>query len=413
MKSSKTRTRWARFLSIAGQLVRFKVGSLRGSPAAYLADGDPEIDSFMESVGETAGGLRRISFARFWGPDFEQTSSVADQALSTAKKPAKRVLLSKLKRELYRRQYNWSRRLFQRNPSTAAIVWNGRTSTRLAFAKGARHSGAPTLFLERAPLPGKVTLDPKGINFANSVPRDLRFFMDWANEDPARATAEWKRLGTRLTARRSSRSDVTQASEPTLPSTPFLFCPLQVPGDTQIKQFSGWVESIDNQLDAMAKAAALLPENWHLRVKEHPSSRVAFGEKLGLLSDASDGRFVVDNASDTFAQVEASQGVVTVNSSVGLQAFFYDRPVLVLGQAFFGIEGLTTVAPSEEEMIDLFRDPTRLTFDSYARNCFMNWLDQVYYPDVVTLSDGRIEVDPTIVRQKLAQARALAAERQL
>ena len=50
-------------------------------------------------------------------------------------------------------------------------------------------------------------------------------------------------------------------------------------------------------------------------------------------------RIWLDNDTDTFEQVAASRGVVTVNSSVGIQAFYFDKPVVVCGQTFWSIPG--------------------------------------------------------------------------
>lgn len=396
-------------------LVRARLAGLAatGRPADarafYLADGDPEIDAMMSCVAAGAGPVGRIEVALVSSVSFAETSAIADRAVATAKKPSTLQTIQRMKRALYARQYNWARRFFAARPGAVAIAWNGLTSSRYAFMEGARHAGAPRLYLERAPLPGRVTLDPAGINALNSVPRDRAAFEAWAEGDPDRRGDGWRRLKDELTARASTRPDVGQGTGATLGSGPFLFCPLQVPNDTQIRQFGGWAGTVEGQIRAIAQAAALLPPGWHLRIKEHPSSRIAFTRLLADLAGASDGRLVVDNATDTFAQLAASRGVITINSSVGLQAFFFDQPVIVLGQAFYGQPGLVTVADSEAAMRAAFAAPETLTFDAGFRAVFMNYLDRVYYPEV-RWQDGRAVIDPAQIADKLAQARALAGK---
>lgn len=409
MARRKTKQRLIRARHRVAHVVRDMAGARPERPVWYLADGDPEIDGMMEAVGRIAGGAYRFELARVRFRDYPETEALTRLAFETAKRPPSNAASAWLKRRLYRGQYNWARAQFEAQPDVIALAWNGRTSTRLAYMEAARDAGVARLYMERSPLPGRVTLDPQGINQLNAVPRERAFFEAFAAEAPAHRGEGWRAIRERLTARASSRADVGQGTGSDLPQGGFLFCPLQVPNDTQIRQFSGWVGSIEAQLQAMARAAQRLPAGWHLRIKEHPSSRIAFGPLLAELAARSEGRLIVDNSTDTFAQVAASAGVITVNSSVGLQAFFYDRPVMVLGQAFYGLPGLVNLAQSAGEMEALFADPAQLGFDPEFRAAFMNWLDQVYYPAVTQGAAGQFEIDPDITRAKIAAARALCA----
>jgi capsular polysaccharide export protein len=71
---------------------------------------------------------------------------------------------------------------------------------------------------------------------------------------------------------------------------------------------------------------------------------------------------------------------VTLNSSMGLQAFFHDKPVVVLGRAFWALPDVATQVTGQVGLDAAFAAPDALTFDPAARARFMNWLDQVYYP---------------------------------
>ncbi|ARE41466.1 Protein fixF [Rhodovulum sp. P5] len=185
----------------------------------------------------------------------------------------------------------------------------------------------------------------------------------------------------------------------------FLFCPLQVPNDSQITLFSGWTGSVEGMIAALARTARALPEGWHIRLKEHPSARVSLAGALDRAVADSGGRLVVDNATDSFAQISASDGVITINSSMGLQAFFFDKPVIVLGQAFFAIPGLVTCAGSEAALAEALAAPDRLDYDPALRAAFMSYLDRVYYPRVTDLPDGRVEIDADALAAKLRAAR--------
>ncbi|MCU0803309.1 MAG: capsular biosynthesis protein, partial [Rhodobacteraceae bacterium] len=276
-----------------------------------------------------------------------------------------------------RGQYNWAREHFTDNPAHIAVAWNGLTGSRMAFMAGARDAGAATLYAELAPFPGRITLDPAGVNAEGSVPQDPAFYANWAGIDPARNGDGWRAMGAGQTARPSRRRDVGQSDAP-LPDAPFLFCPLQVPDDSQVTLFAGWAGGMTGFLSALGEAAQALPKGWHLRLKEHPSAKTPLAPLIAPL--LATGRVVLDNATDSFAQLTASRGVVTLNSSMGLQAFFHDKPVIVLGRAFWALPGVAVQMKGQVDLDAAFAAPDALTFDQGARARFMNWLDQVYYP---------------------------------
>ncbi len=365
----------------------------------YPAERRKNKDAVFEAVGRADGGARRLAAVPVSFRDFPETAGRTAEAFFRAKRKHK-GLVGWLKRQLIRGQYNWSRRYFLRHPGRIAVAWNGLTGSRMAFLHGARDAGAPTLYLELAPFPGRVTMDPRGVNAEGSVPQDRAFYDAWAAGDPAHDGDGWRAAGAKMTARRATRRADIGQDEGALPDTPFLFCPLQVPGDTQITLFAGWTGGIEGFIVALGRAAAHLPEGWHLRLKEHPSAREPLGRLIAPL--VAGGRVVLDNASDSFAQVAASRGVVTLNSSMGLQSFFHDKPVVTLGRAFFAQPGLVAPADSQAALDAIFAAPEAIRFDPLFRARFMNWLDQVYYP---RFDPATGEGDMAAIRAKLAQAR--------
>jgi capsular polysaccharide export protein len=328
--------------------------------------------------------------------DWPETAERVEIALARAKRQPKGAVMRWLKRQLIRGQYNWSRHHFSQHRDHIALAWNGLTGSRMVFMQGAKDAGAPTLYAELAPLPGHITLDPKGVNAEGSVPQDPAFYRAYGADTD---TSGWRQIGEGLTARASRRADVGQ-SVGTLPDAPFLFCPLQVPDDSQVKLFSGWCGGMAGFLSALQQAARLLPEGWHLRLKEHPSAKQSLGPLIEPL--LAEGRVVLDNATDSFAQVAAARGVVTLNSSMGLQAFFYDKAVITLGRAFFNLPGLVNHADSQAALNALFADPDRLDYDAPLRAAFLTWLDREYYTRF-DWSSGT--ADTATIKARLAAAR--------
>ncbi len=366
----------------------------------FPAEWNARKEAVFAALAQADGGGKRLRFGPFSLADFPETPARVTLCLHRAKRQPK-GLARWLKALLIRAQYNGTRRLFLRNPGAVAVAWNGLGGSRLAFLLAARDAGAGTLSCELAPFPDRITVDPRGVNAESSVMTAQ--YETWAGDDPARCGEGWRAMGAGLTARGSRRADVGQGTAP-LPDAPFLFCPLQVPSDSQVTLFAGWTGGMAGFLSALATAAAHLPEGWHLRVKEHPSARQSLRDFLAPMLAA--GRIVLDNDTDSFAQIAASRGVATLNSSMGLQAFFHDKPVLILGRAFYAQPGLASLAADQTALNAAFAAPESLHYDPAQRAKFMNWLDQIYYP---RFKQPGGPADLSAMTEKLRAARNITA----
>jgi capsular polysaccharide export protein len=152
---------------------------------------------------------------------------------------------------------------------------------------------------------------------------------------------------------------------------------LQVPDDSQVIVFGDWIKSIDMLIDILHLASTSLPNGWHLRLKEHPSAKQRFTSKIQLLTSS---KFHLDNTTNTFEQVEYSKSVLTINSSVGLQAMFFDRPVITLGKAFYSFDELTQRCSNIGELFSKLKAPDLLSFSQTQRDNFLSYLHKEYYP---------------------------------
>lgn len=296
-------------------------------------------------------------------------------------------------------KYAGLRKSLQRLHPTAVFVWNAERGRGRALASAARDLAIPTLVFEHAPIPGCLTVDQRGVNAKAAISRDPQFYRDWAAK--AHPTTNWREAGNSLVARKPKRS---------LPGAPvrlpenYIFLPLQVATDTQILLNGRWVPSIREMLLAAIRQIPRLPEGWALVVKEHPSCRIKNAAVLTQHVDTSG--LIVSTIEDTFDLVRGSRGVLTLNSSVGLQSFFFDKPVAVLGDAFYRQSGLVETADSESELGDLFARADGWTFDASLRDAFMSWLCAEYYVPIdeknpTEISDRAV----AMIRNKLRQAK--------
>lgn len=329
-----------------------------------------------------------------------------DIAVNSANKKLQSKTGKWLKRHFLEGQFRWCYEYLRRRPDATLIVWNGIKGHRGLFARAARMLGRKVIYLEEAPFAGRITVDSVGVNYGSSLPRSIGFYETWAKSMPI-SPDEWRLVGQTMTSRKAAaRTDVQQdPASDALSQEKFIFCPLQVPGDSQITIYGDWINSVETFIDVVAKASQTLPDGWHIRIKEHPTSSVSFSEKLAAVSGA---RLRVDNRTDTMQQVALSQGVLTINSSVGLQAFFYDKPVLVLGHAFYAFDVMAIKVDDAATLGRLLSDPSKLDFNSKHRNVFMNYLDQAYYPTEQDVLSGHFDL-PALARRD-AQKDALLAQ---
>ena len=301
--------------------------------------------------------VRPISLYRY-----QEAHTVAEAALANSPYQPSGFMRA-FKMWQLRAQYSGARRLFRCRKSAVAVAWGGNDGGRMAFMEGARAAGARRLYLEHSPVPGRITVDPRGVGARSSLPRTIEPYTAWADKFMPDLKA-WRAERRGIRQRAKIRFRVNEEGTPR-PNAPFLFVPLQIPCDAFVS--------------VLASAAAWLPDGWYLRLKEHPSTRTSAAERI---READPDRIFLDNYSDTFAQVAESRGVVTFNSSVGIQAFYFDKPVVVCGPAYWAIPGVATPAPSLNCLKDVLAAAETLRFDTDSRDVFMTYLSSVYFPTI-------------------------------
>jgi capsular polysaccharide export protein len=250
----------------------------------------------------------------------------------------------------------------------------------------AQRLGVPVYVFEEGYLrPDFVTLEPGGVNGRSSLPREVQAYDD----APARAmrplptapsfarlalfatgyalamaacrplfphalhhrplnplaeAACWLRGGWRKLVHRVAERRVLPLLTAPAHSRRWFLLALQVHNDAQIadhSRFSGMPEVIAHVL---ASFAAEAPPGAALVVKHHPMDR-AYRDYGRLIRATAQALGIADRVLSVHdlhlpTLLRHAAGVVTVNSTVGLQALYHGRPVCVLGEAIYGLPGL-------------------------------------------------------------------------
>ncbi|WP_010138515.1 capsular polysaccharide export protein, LipB/KpsS family [Oceanicola sp. S124] len=205
------------------------------------------------------------------------------------------------------------------------VVYNGSVHPESVLAEVSR--GRPRVFIEAGFFPKTLQIDPEGLNGANSVPRDPAFYLDDSRDFAAGGYPD------AVNNRASKARHDAVALEPG-----YVFVPFQVPSDMQVTLHSPWVRDMGAFLDVICDLADRHPDE-HFVIKEHPSF------KLSVAGRRSHPRVTFANGNVTSELIRDARAVITLNSTVGIEALLLERPVITLGAACYNIEGLVQHAP--------------------------------------------------------------------
>jgi capsule polysaccharide modification protein KpsS len=155
------------------------------------------------------------------------------------------------------------------------------------------------------------------------------------------------RFVTNYVRERARAAAATRLYEPRRPGRPFVYFPLHVVDDYKILRV---IPHTYDQASLIEQVAGALPHGYDVVLKEHPMSigrnRLALLRRLARIPNA---RLVAPRTSSHDLIREAA-AVVVISSTVGLEALLHGRPVLTLGQPFYGGYGVTLDVDSFREI---------------------------------------------------------------
>lgn len=222
----------------------------------------------------------------------------------------------------------------QLNPK-CVCVWNGHRLREKAAVVAARHLGLPVLFFENGYLPNTTLIDHEGVNSACSLPPNAEFYKDRHPE--SHCTPEIKTLDIREPLKSKQSSDTAPIQGD------FIFVPFQVDLDSQLLINSPHLKNMRAFYQLLLQLAQAHPELSFV-VKEHPSCVLSYEDLHDLQANI---RFSGENTEQLIRKAKA---ILTINSSVGMEAIIFHKPVITLGKAFYNIPGLVLQAETPEQI---------------------------------------------------------------
>ena len=252
------------------------------------------------------------------------------------------------------------------------VVWGGFRYKESSIISYAKSKGIKVVIFEYGYFrPYTLTFETKGLNFDNSLPRDPQFYLERYNEslscrdefdkivkpqsayfsevDPVLASRFPRRkkavnltsllklknvIYKKIKERSYSKVDLNQR---------YIFVPFQVETDSQIINFSNKIKTMKNLValvsDSVERYNRQFDDNLKVIFKPHPVDKSVNIDYIirNLGSYNSSLISLKENTQDLIANSEL---VITINSTVGIEALISGKNVITLGDAFYNIEGL-------------------------------------------------------------------------
>ncbi|MEQ3660579.1 MAG: capsular biosynthesis protein [Glaciecola sp.] len=227
--------------------------------------------------------------------------------------------------------------IFKQKQPAAIAVWNGHKLPAETLVYLAKSLNIKVWYFENGLLPRTTTLDCKGVNDTSSIPKDPQFYL---NRDGSLASST---ISSHSLVQREPHKQRAMQTETSLPDN-FIFIPFQVPNDSQIISNSSWIKSMEQFYEEVVSAFDThLNDSLYLVFKEHPS----WPKHYEHLYDKHPN-ILFANGNNTQELIQKAKAVVTINSTVGLEALLLGRKVITLGSACYNVPGLVIHCPNSD-----------------------------------------------------------------
>jgi len=235
------------------------------------------------------------------------------------------------------------------------IIWNSASHIKLTrhawkkeLLKKCREKGKLVYTFERGALPNTIFLDYNGFLCDSVSYNKNRWNFKLSSKENKQVTKYINDfVSNKNSLEKQEREFISQnqfEKELNISSgITKVFVPLQVKDDTVVLLWSDWVVSLKYFKEIITHISNTM-KNVIFLVKNHPN------EDIKMLE--SDNIRIVDNYHYKDC-IKYSDVVLTINSSVGLQAMMWQKPVIIVGNAFYQIDSINKKANNIMEIKDL------------------------------------------------------------
>lgn len=299
------------------------------------------------------------------------------------------------------------------------VVWGTSIIPRIMHYY-AKKNNKKVIILENGYFrPFTLQVDRKGVNFENSLPREGDFYkkqkIDSERLEKYLTEPEYARIDEKLsdeflriyskfnsevkikekkksTPRQNEVFENSLKFEQQLPED-YVFVPFQLQSDAQIIRHSPQISTMEELIKLTLRPVI----NYNKRnrkdlkiiYKPHPLYKAdgkSFDiDKIRSMINDSNYALLIEDYS-TQELINKAKVVITINSTVGIEALISNKPVITLGQAFYNIKNLVCHIEDVEKLNDLFDEIIQFKPDEDLVSKFLYYLRfnyhvECYYPD--------------------------------
>lgn len=231
------------------------------------------------------------------------------------------------------------------------VGWNGNGPHLMYILKiaGSIHS-LPVIHTERGLLPNTFVADAKGVNFKGDLAGSKLPLIS------SRAAAQLEKQIEKY--RSSKQTIVSQGTTGTkaevlsalglAADANYIFFPEQIEIDSNVIINSPQYKTMHAVLTDICAAAK--QHGLTVIVRPHPENTSKQDRTSAEMSEAYGCPIVVCKGIHVHSLIENAKCVVTINSTVGLEALLFNKPVITLGNATYSFKGMTFDARSREDI---------------------------------------------------------------
>jgi capsular polysaccharide export protein len=247
------------------------------------------------------------------------------------------------------------------------VIWNGLKFRQCIAIAAAEAQGVNCLYMENGLLPGMTTLDNKGINFRNSLPRNAEFFNQLDSQSFTPNLVE--QLAQPLTEQFADKPN-------SLPEN-YIFVPFQVNTDSQVILFSPWIKDMMDLVAQLEQVGQDLgPDMPNIVFKPHPACDQNYDALISRYRDHA--RLHFDTQTPTPVLIQHADAVATINSTVGIESLLLNKKLITMGQAFYQLPELVLTANGPQALSDCLQQVHNWQSNQALRSAFFNYLANDY-----------------------------------
>lgn len=262
--------------------------------------------------------------------------------------------------------------------------------------------------------PFTLMVDSVGVNYESSIPRDRTFYesveVDYERYDeyllkPEKSSNEYEEafkfrkkyyelIGMDITPQDSNQieklSSNTETKNMINETNKYIYVPFQLETDSQIIKHSKEVKSMKDLVQFTLQGVKQYNENnpnnkYTIIYKNHPLymseyDLIKLPEIEAMVKEYEYAQLLYDG--DNQNLVENADIIITNNSTVGFEGLMHEKKVIVLGEAFYDIEGITYSCDDVRKLDSLIENAVNNPVNKNLIHKFIYYLRFEYFSEI-------------------------------